>query len=144
MAHKGNWQSVKSMLSGSTGGGDRKITPILVHWNEHPVRANPNTGDFFGASDHEFSYLVTLLKKKDKYQADIYFYVMDFDKETPLITETKHFGRYEFKELLDFVTTPSKIFKLKNQHKNVRYYSQVRMTEEEFNHEVQICRGKQT
>ena len=105
------------MLSNSTGGGDRKITPILVHWNEHPVRANPNTGEFFGASEHEFSYLVTLLKKKDKYQADIYFYVMDFDKETPLITETKHFGRYEFKELLDFVTTPSKIFKLKNQHK---------------------------
>ena len=69
---------------------------------------------------------------------------MDFGKETPLITETKHFGRYEFKELLNFVTTPSKIFKLKNQHKNVRYYSQVRMTEEEFNHEVQICRGKQT
>jgi len=144
MAHKGDWQSIKSMLSGSAGGRNRTITPVFIHWNEHPVRANPEAGQFFGASDHEFSYLVTLFKKRGKYQADLYFYVTDFDKEKPLMTETKHFSRYEFKELFNFITTPSKIFKLKNQHKNVRHYSEVRMTEEEFDYEVQICRGKQT
>lgn len=144
MAQKGDWKSVKSMLSGSAGGRNRMITPILIHWSEDPVRAKPQAGDFFGASDHEFSYLVTLFKKRGKYQSDLFFYIKDFDKEIPLITETKHFSRYQLKELLDFITTPSKIFRLKNQHKNVRYYSQVKMTETEFNHEVEICRGKQT
>ncbi len=141
---KGNWKTISELLSTSLTDGSRRVTPILIHWNEDPVRASPKAEGFFGASDHEFSYIVTLLKKSDKYQANLFFYVLDFNKETPLISETKHFGRYQFKELLDFITTPSKIFNLKSKHKNVRLYSQVKMTEQEFENEVEICRGKQT
>ena len=144
MAYKGNWKNIKDLLSTSSASGSRGVTPILIHWNDFPVRAKPQTEGFFGASDHEFSYIVTLIKKRDKYQADLHFYILDFGKETPLITETKHFGRYQFKDLIDFITTPSKIFNLKKKHKNVRLYSQVRMTEKEFENEVELCRGKQT
>ena len=144
MAHKGNWKNIKDLLSTSSRSGNRGITPILIHWNDFPVKAKPQTEGFFGASDHEFSYLVTLFKRRAKYQADLYFYVLDFDKETPLMNETKHFGAFDYKNLIDFITTPSKIFNLNKKHKNVRTYSNVRMTQEEFDTEVEICRKKQT
>ena len=144
MAGKGDWRKVKSLLSDSYTGGNRNVTPVFIHWNEAPVRARPQSKDFFGASDHEFSYLVTLFKRKAKYQADLYFYVLDFDKETPLINETKHFGSFDYKNLIDFIATPNKIFNLSKKHKNVRTYSNVRMTQGEFDREVEICRKKQT
>ena len=68
------------------------------------------------------SFPISNLAKKKISIKPIFTYVMDFDKETPLITETKHFGRYEFKELLDFITTPSKILNLKSTQKR-RHYS---------------------
>jgi hypothetical protein len=69
---------------------------------------------------------------------------MEFDKEVPLMTEVKHFKQFDYKNLIEFVTTPNQLFRLKNKHKHVRLYAQTRMSEEEFENEVQICRGKQT
>ena len=58
--------------------------------------------------------------------------------------KTQKIEHYQFKDLIDFISTPSKIFNLNKKHKNVRLYSQVKMTEKEFENEVELCRGKQT
>ena len=60
------------------------------------------------------------------------------------MTEVKYFKTHDLKGLIGFITTPSKLFKLKKKHKKVRLYSQKRMSEEDFEKEVELCRGKQT
>ncbi len=144
MAYKGDWKKIKSLLAGSTDGSSRFITPLFAHWNKEPVKAKTETSQFIGQVDYEYSYLVTLLKRSGRYQVNLYLYVMEFDKEVPLMTEIKHFKQFDYKNLIEFLSTPNQLFRLKDKHKHVRLYAQTRMSEEEFENEVQICRGKQT
>lgn len=144
MAYKGDWKKIKSLLAGSVDDGGRFITPLFAHWNEEPVRANEETSQYLNMVGHDYSYLVTLLKRHERYQVNLYIYILDFDKETPLMTEVKHFRAHDLKELINYMTTPSKLFKLNKKHKKVRLYSQERMSEEAFEKEVELCRGKQT
>ena len=144
MAYKGDWKKVKSLLAGSINYGGRFITPLFAHWNEEPVRAREETFQYLNAEDHDYSYLVTLLKRRGRYQVNLYIYIFDFDREIPLMTEVKYFKTHDLKGLIGFITTPSKLFKLKKKHKKVRLYSQERMSEEDFEKEVELCRGKQT
>jgi len=145
MAYKGDWKKVKSLLADSTGSRGRWIAPILAHWNSEPVRAKPETSQYVQATDADYSYLVTLIKRSGKYQVNLYIYALNFDEiETPLMFEVKHFSVLEYKGLIDFLTTPSKLFSIRKKHKKVRLYTQTRMTEEEFEKEIELCRKKQT
>ena len=144
MAYKGDWKKVKSLLASYKYSGDRFVTPVFAHWNSNPVKANPKSAHFFQTVDHEYSYLVTLIKSGEKYQAGLYIYIIDFDKETPLIYEIKHFTPFNYKDLIAFLTTPSKLFSIRKKHKEVRVYENTQMTEEEFEREIELCRKKQT
>ena len=144
MAHKGGWKNIKNLLANSEYDGDRLITPIFAHWSLEPVKARKETSSFVESYEHEYSYLVTLIKKERKYQVNLYLYIIHFNHETPLIYEIKHFKKHDYKNLIEFVSTPNRLFSLRKKNKEVRIYKNSRMKEEDFEKEIELCREKQT
>jgi len=123
------------------------ITPVFAHASQEAVRIRKNPLFWFDDPDNlnEYHYLVTLIKKRQKYKAALRVYIANKDgNELPLSIDRKLFGLDDLKRIGQFLGIPNGIFQLKNKHKQVITYKGVKMAESKFNEEIEKWRGKQT
>ena len=149
-SEKQNWKEIKKKIDSwakEAKNSPELITPVFAHTPEEPVetRSESLLDSFDGLlASAEYTYLVTLIKKNQKYLGTLHTYLIQNGTEIPLSVDQKTFSLYDYKNICDFASFPNRLFKLKRAHKKVMTFKRTTMTERKFEEEIETWRGKQT
>ncbi len=127
--------SEKKGKSGIKGGGiGSRIIPILAHSLEEPVTINNEVKDQFfqDLQPSEYNFVATLIRKGDLLLATIKTYLIENNTEVPLSIDEQVFMKHEKNRVVDFITTPNRVFDVKKAHKRIITFKRTKMTEDQF------------
>tara|TARA_Y100001973_G_scaffold97527_1_gene153702 strand:- start:192 stop:698 length:507 start_codon:yes stop_codon:yes gene_type:complete len=153
---KDNWKLIKKLVSNY---GDNKkekepqITPVFAYRNVSPLDVNEKFIEIFNLApaeswkklkkkplekpEGEYNFFVSVIKKHIN-NFDYYWVKIVIDNETDdsePIVDQKLFsvseGLRSYK-LVNYVTVPNRIFKIKNQHRDVIIFEGSPMTEKKY------------
>tara|TARA_Y100001963_G_scaffold129009_1_gene183856 strand:+ start:2037 stop:2498 length:462 start_codon:yes stop_codon:yes gene_type:complete len=144
-----DWKKIKEKISAwakKSKNNPEKITPIFAHASVGSVfsKSNSMISILSSVGMDEYSYLVTLIKKNQKYLATFYTYLIENNTEVPLTVDQKTFNEYDYKHICEFVSIPHRLFKTKGSHKKVMTFKNTTMSESRFEKEIELWREKQT
>lgn len=141
---KKDWENLKQIFEGFSGGNGDLFRPVFVHANLKPVKAQPKVLNLVSKGKFEglFNFLIYLAKigegKGEKYLAKLYAGRAE-DHYINLVEEVSLFP-HQRKELFFFLSTPNRMFDMEGKSRMVLLFEDEPSDQNAFEIKVEIWR----
>jgi hypothetical protein len=141
---KSSWKRFQQIVDKYLGEDEKtpKITPIFAHAPDAPVSFAAGLGQFsdvLSDEDTAYSYVSTLIRKGNTYEASIRAYLMSPHGEVPIVYEHERFPTNAKKRAMEYMCLPFSYFK-RSKHLRVMTFKNSDMKEEDFENLIEIWR----